>query len=771
MPRSTSPEQQEESHDAEWCLSLTNFKCFKQRTIGFSAGLTLIKGVNGAGKSTLVEALCWCLYGVSQTPVAPWSKPSARTVVTLRREGLEVVRRTHPQQLTIKQGDKQYHKEEAQSIITRIFGEEELFMRSYYMPPRSLHILLTGSSVQKSQFIHTLSYGGDVVHPTTLLTNVEVATRALEQERLLCRRALDTVGVCDHDTCPEAPAESAAEARKAYAESQSSLLSLEKQLSKLELELERSKTRDELRSRLDSTLPTDVRELRTLTNSLQQERKISEQQEVARQRRSVLESLLQSLQDERVTSLLGKYNDARLKSELSLLRQASHMRPIVEKHGLDYDEVQVDSRVKRLREVSSRSDTRKRLIKELEALPQDNADELRSTLNKLESEYSRMPQLHNGVAGHPCPQCGVVLASTPSGLIKASITEHERKELQQQHDTLQASLKHTRASLEKATRLRTRREELTEELKRLSTESGDELELTEAQQTELAELTKVQVVKTLPGVSCDDVERELQRRTYAIELLALPATSVRHAAEIDVLLAATKQQLAVCEQLPETSGVTTADIEVALTEARSKLLNAKQHVEEALELLELREAQEIERQRHQDCARQREVSRTLDDAELRYAAAVKTKAVVEREYHQRMLRTMNELNRQLTRVCATLYPNNDLLVQLSNQKKLKSDQTRHGVSVQVFVDGVDVGPRGVSCGQETRVSYALMLAVQACRPCPLMIHDEVFYGLDHDMRSACTDALREVSQGCCVLVLEQNEDDTEYDACLLLEQP
>lgn len=764
MDSSTSPERQEESHGAEWRLDLTNFKCFKQRTISFSDGLTLIKGVNGVGKSTLVEALCWCLYGICQTSIAPWSKPSARTTVSLRCGDLEITRKTHPQHLTIRQGDKHYSKEEAQDIITRIFGEEELFMRSYYMPPRSLHILLTGSSVQKSQFIHTLSYGGDVVHPTTLLTNVEVATRALEQERMMHRAALGTIGTCDHDTCPEVAKGSVADARKEYAEAQNRLLSLEKEVSRLELELERSKTRDELRSRLDSSMTSDVSELKTLVNSLQQERKTSEQQEAVRQRRSVLESLLRDYSE---ISTLSKYSDTQLRSELTLLRQASHTRPLVEKYGLKYDSENVDSRVKRLREVATRTDVRKRLTKELESLPRDNTSELRSTLDELESKYSTIPQLHDGVAGHPCPQCGTVLATTPSGLIKASITKEERNKIQQQRETLQASLMQTRVALGKAASIRARRETLEEELKTLTGEPGEEL--TDAEQIELKELSRIQVVKTLPDITCDEVERELQRRAYTAELLALPTVSVRHSSEIDLLLSVSKQQLSICEQLPETNGETTSAIQTILEASRHKLLGAREQVEKALETLQLRESQEVERQRHRDCDKQRAISRALDDAEQRYTTAVKTKAVVEREYHQRMLMTMNELNRQLTRVCAILYPNNDLLVQLNNQKKLKSDQMRHGVSVQVFVDGVDVGPRGVSCGQETRVSYALMLAVQAYRPCPLMIHDEVFYGLDHDMRSACTEALRDISRGCSVLVLEQNEDDTEYDACLVLE--
>ena len=56
-------------------LDINNFLTMKQAHVNLNnRGLVLISGVNeddkstdsnGAGKSTLVDALCWCLFGVT----------------------------------------------------------------------------------------------------------------------------------------------------------------------------------------------------------------------------------------------------------------------------------------------------------------------------------------------------------------------------------------------------------------------------------------------------------------------------------------------------------------------------------------------------------------------------------------------------------------------------------------------------------------------------------------------------------------------------------
>ena len=44
-------------------LTLTNFKCFKHKEIGFNNNITTISGRNGAGKTTIADAILWCLFG------------------------------------------------------------------------------------------------------------------------------------------------------------------------------------------------------------------------------------------------------------------------------------------------------------------------------------------------------------------------------------------------------------------------------------------------------------------------------------------------------------------------------------------------------------------------------------------------------------------------------------------------------------------------------------------------------------------------------------
>ena len=43
-------------------LKLNNFKSYKNQTINFDEGISVIVGENGAGKSTILEAISFALF-------------------------------------------------------------------------------------------------------------------------------------------------------------------------------------------------------------------------------------------------------------------------------------------------------------------------------------------------------------------------------------------------------------------------------------------------------------------------------------------------------------------------------------------------------------------------------------------------------------------------------------------------------------------------------------------------------------------------------------
>jgi exonuclease SbcC len=105
---------------------LENFQSYPKLDIEFKDGLALISGPTGVGKSTVMDAVAWCLYGVTakQTTsdqVIPWGE-SGRTTGIINLQGLSIFRGRSPNFLHYNDGKKGKDLKETQEFINRELG-------------------------------------------------------------------------------------------------------------------------------------------------------------------------------------------------------------------------------------------------------------------------------------------------------------------------------------------------------------------------------------------------------------------------------------------------------------------------------------------------------------------------------------------------------------------------------------------------------------------------------------------------------------------------
>lgn len=146
-------------------LKLYNFRCYKEETINFSPGMTLLKGTSGRGKSTLLNAIYWVLYGSLQKIYPHGAPQTLKTWVELslsiNKKEITVYRQKRPDLLRVTEDSNIYENEIAQGVINAYFGEKEVFLSTSYTIQGDKCRLLTGSNADKMDIINKLIFAED----------------------------------------------------------------------------------------------------------------------------------------------------------------------------------------------------------------------------------------------------------------------------------------------------------------------------------------------------------------------------------------------------------------------------------------------------------------------------------------------------------------------------------------------------------------------------------------------------------------------------------
>ena len=133
-------------------LHLNYFRCWEKRTFTFSEkGVILLSGISGKGKSTILNAILWCVTG-SMKNISTVGKEA--TSVILEMDNMVITRSKKPSRLTVKREDVVYEDDEAQAIVDRIVGKE--FKNISYIDQDNQYSFVYLSPQDKMTFLRDL---------------------------------------------------------------------------------------------------------------------------------------------------------------------------------------------------------------------------------------------------------------------------------------------------------------------------------------------------------------------------------------------------------------------------------------------------------------------------------------------------------------------------------------------------------------------------------------------------------------------------------------
>jgi DNA repair exonuclease SbcCD ATPase subunit len=138
-------------------LALKNFRCWEDKTIEFPMdGICLLSGRSGRGKSTIFNAMMYVITGKGKNITTIGKKmTSVELSFTDRDDIYHSIKRTRaPNLLLLQKGDKEYQDDEAQAIISKIFGDE--FCNTSYIDQDNNHSFVFLSPSEKMDFLETL---------------------------------------------------------------------------------------------------------------------------------------------------------------------------------------------------------------------------------------------------------------------------------------------------------------------------------------------------------------------------------------------------------------------------------------------------------------------------------------------------------------------------------------------------------------------------------------------------------------------------------------
>jgi DNA repair exonuclease SbcCD ATPase subunit len=134
-------------------IVLENFKCWTKNEFHFENGqINLLDGPSGRGKSSILEALAFAITGEGKN-IKSYQAKTAK--VTVEYNSLKIVRTKTPNSLYVKDGDKEYHDDVAQSIIDKHFTK--YFSNVSYISQNARNSFFKMTPAEKLAFIETFA--------------------------------------------------------------------------------------------------------------------------------------------------------------------------------------------------------------------------------------------------------------------------------------------------------------------------------------------------------------------------------------------------------------------------------------------------------------------------------------------------------------------------------------------------------------------------------------------------------------------------------------
>lgn len=163
------PSYSDEERAKNIILKLNNFRTYADAEIKIPLNsVTLINGPSGSGKTTIFEAVMFILYNSVKGPEGFGTK---KCWAWLFFGDLIIYRQKDPQLLKVwKRGDNgglggaigyhEYTQEEAQGLINRVFGSNDIFGGCSYLRQKEFSPFLTGTDADKLGLMKTVAMKG-----------------------------------------------------------------------------------------------------------------------------------------------------------------------------------------------------------------------------------------------------------------------------------------------------------------------------------------------------------------------------------------------------------------------------------------------------------------------------------------------------------------------------------------------------------------------------------------------------------------------------------
>jgi exonuclease SbcC len=134
-------------------LIISNFRCYKYHEFEFGTnGITLITGPSGSGKTTIFEAIHFAITGEGHK----LTSEQCFVKFILDSLNLSITRSKKPNRLVITYNSNQYVDDEAQHILSHIFGH--MFKTVGYITQSTAHSFISMSPTEKLAFIENFAH-------------------------------------------------------------------------------------------------------------------------------------------------------------------------------------------------------------------------------------------------------------------------------------------------------------------------------------------------------------------------------------------------------------------------------------------------------------------------------------------------------------------------------------------------------------------------------------------------------------------------------------
>jgi len=755
-------------------ISLTNFRCWEDKTISFpSKGLCLLHGRSGKGKSSILNAIVYAITGKGKN-ISTFQKKS--TTVRILIDGLTITRKRGPNRLIVERDATHYEDDVGQAVIDSLFGKE--FCNTSYIDQDNVNSFVTLSPSEKFEFL----------------------------ERLL----LSTDGI---DDMRERVRRNLSDAKDGFTTEDSRANTLRQLLSKMpnadppplrlkEWNVDRNNV-CALIEKTTSNLEVSERNRRTLSSKIKKAEADIQTASLTQEKRNKLLWKMDEL-CRALIAVSGNEEDLeRERSECEQLQQQHHHHNEYVRYAAllaKYEAIKAEHDKERVMLEKERDGLARRSMTEQSVERLKKAQELMHRLVRLEekltdpidqeqidrlekewrgsSERSAMLQslITQCETRYECPSCEKVLEFSNKRLVISQGNRQDLTCLQEEYQSAKTSATSLRADLDQAIRQKIMYDQSDVEYNRLFDKLEETLALPDEVvpqdeiETRLASLQVIlnRHVEIDHAIRRIDMDRFLQEKRKEMDACTVKEDVTVPSLSLDELrdrLTVIRETLSTRRSLEREREMVKAelavivfvdrkDVEASLPSERERRDAYEKKVDRYREMLEpLKNWEKVDRERQayekiEYDMRQSEEKKTKWADRIR--GLVKLRDHIKHAEQRCITDFINSLNQHAASYISDFFPDEDIVVELTTEAKVKEKVSLH---FQVSYRQMTGDLSFLSGGERDRVNLAFTLAFSELVDNRVLLLDECISSLDAETTNIVLEQMKEKYKGKLVIVV------------------